>query len=141
MTAEWKAAARAGNVEAMEQLLEKGADIDALDEHGQTALMLAAMAGHAAVARFLISRGAKLDHTAKFGLTALMLSVIAGHTDIVRSLVEAGADVTPRGTGQSGFNGKTALDLAEARENGGDAPGREMARVLRAASAMEDESA
>ena len=143
MTAEWKAAARAGNVEAMERLLEQGADIDALDEHGQTALMLAAMRGHTAVARFLVARGAKLDHTAKFHLTALMLAVIAGHADIVRALVEAGADLTVRGTGAPGFHDKTALDLAEARV-GDEATLRvqaEMTTALRAASAMEDESA
>lgn len=143
MTAEWKAAARAGNVEAMEQLLEKGADIDALDEHGQTALMLAAMQGHTAVARFLIARSARLDHTAKFHLTALMLAVIGGRADIVRALVEAGADLTVRGTGAPGFHDKTALDLADARV-GDEATLRvrdEMTRALRAAGAMEDGTA
>jgi ankyrin repeat protein len=140
VTAEWKAAAHAGNVEAMEQLLETGADIDAKDQHGQTALMLAALRGHTAGVRFLASRGAGLDHTAKFHLTALMLAVVGGHADIVRALAEAGADLTVRGTGGPGFHDKTALDLAEARV-GDEAVMRvrdEMTRALRAASAMED---
>ena len=115
MRPDWEAAARSGSVEALAWQLAEGADIDALDRHGQTALMLAALAGHREVVALLTARGAALNVTAKYGLSALMLSVIKGHTEIVRRLVAAGADRSLLGTGAPGFAGKTALDLAVAR--------------------------
>jgi uncharacterized protein len=96
-------------------VLASGADIDACDGYGQTALMLAAREGHAKVVEWLVEHGAALDHTAKYGLSALMLAVIAGRTDVVRILAAAGANLCLRGTGAPGFTAKTALDLAIAR--------------------------
>src|SRR5688572_2157540 len=81
MTKQWKAAVHQASVAALQDLLTAGADIDARDEHGQTALMLSALAGHTDVVKFLIEHGAALDHTAKFGLSALMLAVINGHVE------------------------------------------------------------
>ena len=115
MTREWEQAVRRGDVECLRRLLMAGADPNARDRHGQTALMIAAHTGESRVVGFLLENGAALDHTAKYGLSALMLAVIAGHAEIVRALVEAGADRTLRGTGAPGFAGKTALELATAR--------------------------
>lgn len=109
----WWAAVRAGDAEALERLVAGGADIDALDGHGQTALMNVARDGHAAAVRCLIAHGADLDHTAKYHLSALMLAVVNGRDAIVGLLADAGADLSIRGTGAPGFAGKTALDLAE----------------------------
>jgi len=117
VTREWQAAVRAGDVAALERLHAAGADVDATDQHGQTGLMVAARDAHETVVQWFIARGAGLDHTAKYGLSALMLAVINGHRDIVRMLVDAGADRTLRGSGAPGFAGKTALDLALARED------------------------
>lgn len=107
-----KAAVKAGDVPALQALLDAGADVDAKDEHGQTALMNASRDGHTAMVRLLIDRGAGLNHTAKFNLSALMLAVINGRDAIVGVLADAGADLTITGTGAPGFAGKTALDLA-----------------------------
>jgi ankyrin repeat protein len=115
MTREWEAAVHRGSVDELQQLLTGGADIDARDRHGQTALMLAAADGRAAVVAWLAARGAALNTTAKYGLSALMLAVVRGHAEVVRALAAAGADLTVRGTGAPGFAGKTALDLAVAR--------------------------
>jgi ankyrin repeat protein len=112
MTREWVDAIHRGSIEDLETLIDGGADIDARDGHGQTALMLAAAEGRGDVVRWLIERGAALNHTAKFGLSALMLAVIRGHTDVVRRLADAGASISLRGTGAPGFSGKTAMDLA-----------------------------
>src|SRR5262245_10374188 len=116
MTAEWKAAVKAGRADALRTLLDAGADVDARDEHGQTALMNASRDGHTEVVRLLIERGADLDHTAKYNLSALMLAVINGRDAIVGILADAGADLTIRGSGAPGFHGKTALDLAVAAD-------------------------
>jgi ankyrin repeat protein len=97
-------------------LLRSGADVNARDRYGQTGLMRAAHRGHRDVVEILLERGAALDVTAKYGLSALMLAVIAGHVAIVRLLVRAGADLTLRGRGAPGFMGKTAYDLAAARQ-------------------------
>src|SRR5262245_25867536 len=112
MTKDWKDAVRQGSVEELRRLLTDGADIDARDDHGQTALMLAAADGDAPVVEWLVGLGADLNRTAKYGLSALMLAVVNGHVDVVRLLVRAGANHELRGTGAPGFAGKTALDLA-----------------------------
>jgi ankyrin repeat protein len=112
---EWEQAVRRGDVECLGRLLAGGADVDARDRYGQTALMIAAQRGESSVVRLLLEKGAALDQTAKYGLSALMLAVIAGHAGIVRTLVEAGADLSLRGSGAPGFAGKTALELATAR--------------------------
>ncbi|MGE0360956.1 MAG: ankyrin repeat domain-containing protein [Vicinamibacterales bacterium] len=115
MTRDWQEAVARGAMSELAALLSRGADIDARDRHGQTALMLAAMAGDARVVEWLASHGADLDHTAKFGLSALMLAAVRGHGDVVRVLVAAGAAVELTGTGAPGFAGKSAHDLAVER--------------------------
>ena len=115
MTREWRLALDAADLAAIDALLTAGADINARDQHGQTALMNAATNGQAEVVRLLADRGADLNHRAKYGLTAVMLAVVRGHADVVRILVEAGADLTLRGSGAPGFDGKTAADLAHER--------------------------
>lgn len=114
MTPDWKAAVKADDAARLEALLAAGADVNARDEHGQTGLMIAARDGRTAAVRWLVAHGADLNHRAKFNLSALMLAVINGRDAIVGILVDAGADRSIRGTGAPGFDGKTALDIAEA---------------------------
>jgi ankyrin repeat protein len=118
VTREWEEAVRRGAVDALQRLLDAGADIDARDSHGQTALMIAAVEGRRQTVEWLVAHRASLDRTAKYGLSALMLAVVNGHADIVRALTDAGASLDLRGTGAHGFAGKTALDLALARNDG-----------------------
>ena len=128
MTREWKSAVHRGSIEELQSMLATGADIDARDGHGQTALMLAAAEGNGSLVAWLVERGATLDHTAKYGLSALMLAVVRGHVDVVRKLTDAGANLSLRGTGAPGFAAKTALDLAIALDHA------EMAGILRFAA-------
>jgi len=101
MNLQWLDATNRGDLVQVRALLDAGADIDALDRHGQTALMNAAHRGDAELVQVLVDRGAGLNHTAKHRLTALMLAVIADRADVVRVLVSAGADRTIQGsTGQ-----------------------------------------
>jgi uncharacterized protein len=116
MDAAWEDAINRGNVRDICDLLDRGANVDARDRHGQTALMLAAHAGHREVVEALIARRSNLNMTAKHGLSALMLALVAGHEEVARILGDAGTDLSLRGTGASGFAGKTAYDLAVERE-------------------------
>lgn len=115
MSPEFENAASSGDVLALETLLNAGADVDARDRYGQTALMIAARHGHLVAVEALLRRGASMNVTAKFGLSALMLAIVAGHEAIAKALVRAGADLEPKGTGAPGFWNKTAYDLAKER--------------------------
>jgi uncharacterized protein len=115
MDADWEDAIKGGDLQRVRDLLDRGADLDARDRHGQTGLMLAAHAGHRAVVEVLIAHGANLNTTAKYGLSALMLAIVAGHLDVAGLLAGAGTDLGLRGTGAPGFAGKTAYDLAVGR--------------------------
>lgn len=116
MDEEWRKAAIDGDLTVIQAGLEAGADVDAKDKYGQTALMLAAPRGHEAIVRRLIDAGADLNVTAKFGLSAIMLAVVNHKPVIAEALAKAGADLRLRGKGEGGFYDKTAAELA--RENG-----------------------
>ena len=125
MDAAWEDAVRRGDVRDICDLLDRGADVDARNRHGQTALMLAAHDGHCEVVEALIAHGANLNITAKYGLSALMMALVARHVEIARILVDAGTDLSLHGTGAPGFAGKTAYDLAVERDM------RELSPVLK----------
>ena len=115
MDAAWERAVERGDVETVRQALRAGADLNARDSHGQTALMLAAHRGHRALVETLVAAGADLDVTAKYNLSALMLAIVAGHAAVARVIARAGADLGIRGRGAPGFEDKTAHDLAVER--------------------------
>jgi ankyrin repeat protein len=114
MDGAWERAVIGGDAGALQQMLRSGADVDARNRHGQTALMLAAHHGHRRTVELLLEAQADLNVTAKYGLSALMLAVVAGHADVARLIAHAGADGGVRGSGAPGFAGKTAFDLADA---------------------------
>jgi ankyrin repeat protein len=93
-------------------LLEKGADVNLIDELGNTPLMNAVSSssyiGRETI-KILLEAGSNKDVQNKEGKTALMLAVIESHksADEVDLLVKAGADVNKQDQ-----EGKTALHLA-----------------------------
>lgn len=105
---EWLEATKSGDLARIQSLIDAGVNINALDHHGQTALMNSAMHGKYEVARLLVQQGAEFNHTAKYHLTALMLAVINRHKEIVQLLAEAGAD-----TGIKGSHGQFACTPLE----------------------------
>jgi len=111
----WRESINGGDVQGVRELLARGAEINALDRYGQTALMLAAHAGNREIVETLIGHRADLNITAKFGLSAIMLAIVAGHPEVARLLARAGADLSLRGTGPPGFLDRTAYDLARER--------------------------
>ena len=112
MTKEWEESARRGDTAALLAQIEGGADLDALDRHGQSALMLAARHGHLEAVQALLCGGADPDITAKYGLSATMLAVVNDHQCVAQALAIGGADLRLIGSGAPGFVGKTAAQLA-----------------------------
>ena len=84
-------AAVVGSVDAMTRLVDKGADVNAANSAGATALMWAA--SDVAKVRLLLDRGADAKAVSKFGRTPLALAALNdGSADVVRLLLAKGAD-------------------------------------------------
>lgn len=94
----------------LSELIENGARVDAVDEDGRTALMVAVAKNNADCVKALLEARADVNAKNKKGGTALMLAVDEGHTDCVKTLLEAGADVN-----EENKNGATALMAAVAK--------------------------
>jgi ankyrin repeat protein len=77
--------------EKVQALLTQGADVNAKDKGGFTALMDAAWEGHTDTVQALLAQGADVNAKNKNGDTALMLAKEGGHKEIVHILKEAGA--------------------------------------------------
>jgi ankyrin repeat protein len=77
-----KIAAVRGDVHAIEVLVAAGAEIDALNEDGWTALHHAASQGHLPAIQRLVELGATLDVREKDGLTPLEVASLLKHQDI-----------------------------------------------------------
>lgn len=74
-----------------------GADIDALDDEGWSALHYAAWNGHESAVKRLLAAGADVNVRACPTLsTALHYAAGMGYPNVVRTLVDAGADTTAR---------------------------------------------
>jgi ankyrin repeat protein len=102
-------AAMRGDVETVRALVKRGADVNAAQGDGMTALHWAARMGDAALAEVLLSAGARTDAATRNGAyTALHLASRTGSAEVVRRLLKAGAD--PAAVTSAG--GTTALHFA-----------------------------
>ncbi|KAK8647505.1 hypothetical protein V6N13_121240 [Hibiscus sabdariffa] len=86
-------AASIGNLEIMEILLSKGANVNVKNDGGRTALHYAASKGWLKIAELLISHGAEVDATDRTGQTPLMNAVICHNKEVALLLIRHGADV------------------------------------------------
>jgi uncharacterized protein len=105
------AAARKGDMKQIQDLLGKGADVNAQNKWGLTPLMAAAHGGHIVAGKLLLEKGADINAMQHGGWTALMVAAVKGHVDVVNLLLGKGADVNARTESRM-----TALILA--RSNG-----------------------
>jgi len=105
-------AAYKNNMEAVKDLLRRGADVDDRNEAGGTPLLYAAANGYEELLLFLISKGAALDLTNKGGNTALMCAAALGEEKMARLLIAKGAKLDVRNE-----EGNTAEEIAEQREH------------------------
>ena len=86
------AAAEAGNQEAVAAMIDRGADVDARQSDGTTALHWAAYRDDTAMAATLLKAGADPGATNAYGVQPLALAATNGNPSLVRMLLDAGAD-------------------------------------------------
>ncbi len=88
--------AESGKVGQLRKLLARGVDVNASNEAGVTALMVAAYHGRLEMVRALADHGANLNAMDSDGFTAAMLADHSGHEEIVRTLAARGAKTIPK---------------------------------------------
>ena len=101
-------AVRRGDATTLRTLLKEGADVNAAEGDGTTALHWAAMTGSLDITEVLLRAGASVAAKTRLGgATPLLLAAENGHAPVVQALLRAGAD--PH---SSDGSGTTALMLA-----------------------------
>lgn len=90
-------AAMRGDVAQVEVLIAEGADINAAQGDGMTALHWAASHGNAEMASLLVGHGADITAGTRVGShTPVHVAASRAHSEVVRVLLEAGADPAAR---------------------------------------------
>ncbi|SHG67424.1 ankyrin repeat domain-containing protein [Massilia sp. CF038] len=84
-------AAAQGRLQLVKNLLARGAQIDARDWRGNTALILAAYGGHAVVVDTLVAHGASLAAVSEEGISVLNAALYSGEDALALRLLAAGA--------------------------------------------------
>lgn len=124
-------AAQRGDVEAVRTLLQQGADPNAAQADGLTALHWAALNDKLEMAQVLLYAGATVSPVTRVGGYApLHLASRSGHGEVVRALLEAGAEANAyTTTGVTSLHFAAEADAAEAiralSEHGADVDARD----------------
>lgn len=84
-------AATNGHVELVEAIVDLGADLEAKNRMGSTALHKAVAANQVQTAEKLIELGASIDTTNNIGNTALHIAVFCGNEEMVKLMLKNGA--------------------------------------------------
>ena len=105
-------AALEGNVEVVQTLLAHGANVNATDSDGGTALFNAAQEGNVEVVQTLLAHGANVSATVSDGRTALVIAAQFGSVEVVQTLLAHGANVSA-----TDGHGWTALFVAAEKGN------------------------
>ena len=101
-------AVQAGDLDGVKAALAGGADANARDGRGWTALMHAANRGYPLMVAPLLAAKAEADIRAADGATALFISALHGHAELLSLLLDAGAAVSIKGP-----KGRTAMEMAK----------------------------
>ena len=80
-------------------LLAAGADVNALDAEGVSALMAASAFGHRELVELLLAAGADVNLKDSAGRSALSRALLGGHTVVADALKAAGAVADDAGDG------------------------------------------
>jgi ankyrin repeat protein len=89
-------ACKVGNLEAVKDLLDRGADVHAKDIFANTPLHRAAESGHVEVCSLLLDRGADVHAKTNSGNTPLHEAAYFGHVEVCSLLLDRGSDVNER---------------------------------------------
>ncbi|MBK5112733.1 MAG: ankyrin repeat domain-containing protein [Candidatus Heimdallarchaeota archaeon] len=87
-----------GDLAAIKEALESGANINAFDGLGLSVLRWAVRRNQLEIVEFLLENGAEINAVSDYNWTALMEACMNGLTPIVRFLLEKGADVNIKTT-------------------------------------------
>ncbi|CAM9232170.1 unnamed protein product [Ectocarpus fasciculatus] len=93
MSALVKAAARKEHLGILRALIARGADVEATDSGGATALQHAAMLGKTESIDVLVEHGASVDSVDVDGMSALHWASVEGHGEAIVALLRHGADI------------------------------------------------
>jgi ankyrin repeat protein len=99
--------ARQGFISTVRDCLAQGADVNATDRFGKTALMRAAFNNHFDIVASLIESGADVNAKDRDGQTALMYAASALNSEVMELLLGKGAR-----TKELDRDGNTAADIA-----------------------------
>ena len=102
-------AAKKGNIEAVQQHLAAGTDVNAKGKYGATPLHNTAIKE---IAELLIPNGPEVNAKDGTGWTPLHLAAIYGDKEIVELLIAASADVNAK----DGIGGKTIARMGEIKD-------------------------
>jgi ankyrin repeat protein len=122
--------AKLGNLALVKRAVESKADLEARNEEGETALILASWYGSPEIVDFLIKNGAMVNARDREGFTAIAKASSLGigrHFEIVESLISASANLNLKTK-----EGLTAYILAKINGHA------ELAKVLLKAGAVEE---
>ena len=86
-------AAKYGHFDLVKMLLEKGAQINKRNRHGNTALMFAVQNNQTEIVKQLLEAGSDINDKNILGYTPLLYALDYNQTDLVKYLIEKGADV------------------------------------------------
>lgn len=84
-----------GNLEAVKYLVSRGADVNAQDSGGATALHLSAWKGNVPIALYLIENGASGQIMSKEGMSALDIALMQGNNEIADAISKAAPKLKP----------------------------------------------
>lgn len=88
-------AVRNNDGEKVINLLQRGMDVNTVDENGTSLAMYAARSGNEKLLEYLLSNGSNILIKNKYRDTAISLAALQGHSGCIKLLVKAGALVNP----------------------------------------------
>ncbi|XP_030844118.1 serine/threonine-protein phosphatase 6 regulatory ankyrin repeat subunit C-like [Strongylocentrotus purpuratus] len=91
-------AAQIGQLDLIQELIGRGAEVNKVDNDGRTALQLAVLNGHLDVTKYIINQGAEVNNGGNLSVTPLRVAAGFGHLDITKFLISQGAEVNNGGT-------------------------------------------
>ena len=84
-------AAMGNDIQKVNELLAKGADVNAKSRYGLTPLECAVWNDHIELVKLLIERGADVNEKLDNNETALSIAESKNHSEIIQLLIQAGA--------------------------------------------------